>query len=326
MVGASNEEGLYEAVVFERYVARKRPSVLTGPEGDRVAVITAAGNIMPGDQPPGTIGGDSLARLIRSTAEEDGVKAIVLRIDSGGGSMFASEIIRQQMLYAQSMGLPVVVSMGAVAASGGYYIAAEADEIWATPSTITGSIGVFAAFPTFEKLLQRVGVYTDGVGTTSLAGSLRADRPLDPLLVEALNSGVEFAYNSFLEIVANGRDLSVEEVDPLAQGRVWSASDALQAGLIDSVGSLDDAIAAAAARADMEDYEVDYVELPLSPRDLLMKQLANRVGSLHLWQASAGSTALSGLLGPMREAAQELGSMQDPRHIYMRCVACGLVR
>ena len=295
-------------------------------EGDRVAVITAAGNIMPGDQPPGTIGGDSLARLIRSTAEEDGVKAIVLRIDSGGGSMFASEIIRQQMLYAQSMGLPVVVSMGAVAASGGYYIAAEADEIWATPSTITGSIGVFAAFPTFEKLLQRVGVYTDGVGTTSLAGSLRADRPLDPLLVEALNSGVEFAYNSFLQIVADGRDLSLEEVDPLAQGRVWSASDALQAGLIDSVGSLDDAIAAAAVLADMEDYEVDYVELPLSPRDLLMKQLANRVGSLHLWQASATSTALSGLLGPMREAAQELGSMQDPGHIYMRCVACGLVR
>ncbi len=326
IVGASNEEGLYEAIVFERYVARKRPSVLSGVEGDRVAVITAAGNIMPGDQPPGTVGGDSLARLIRSTAEEEGVKAIVLRIDSGGGSMFASEIIRQQLLYAQSMGLPVVVSMGAVAASGGYYIAAEADEIWATPSTITGSIGVFAAFPTFEKLLQRVGVYTDGVGTTSLAGSLRADRPLDPLLVEALNSGVEFAYNSFLQIVADGRDLSVEEVDPLAQGRVWSASDALQAGLIDSVGSLEDAIAAAAARADMEDYEVDYVELPLSPRDLLMKQLANRVGSLHLWQASAASTALSGLLGPMREAAQELGSMQDPGHIYMRCVACGLVR
>lgn len=326
LVGASNEEGLYEAIVFERYVARKRPLAITGPEGDRVAVITAAGTIMPGDQPPGTIGGDSLARLIRSAAEKDGVKAIVLRINSGGGSMFASEIIRQQLLYAQSLGLPVVVSMGSVAASGGYYIAAEADEIWATPSTITGSIGVFAAFPTFEKLLQRVGVYTDGVGTTSLAGSLRADRPLDPGLVEALNSGVEFAYNSFLQIVADGRDLSVEDVDPLAQGRVWSASDALRAGLIDNVGSLEDAIAAAAVRADMEDYEVDYVELPLSPRDLFMKQLAKRVGSLHLWRESAASTALSGLLGPMQEAAQELGSLQDPGHIYMRCVSCGLVR
>ena len=137
---------------------------------------------------------------------------------------------------------------------------------------------------------------------------------------------MEFAYNSFLQIVAQGRDLSVEEVDPLAQGRVWSASDALQAGLIDSVGSLDDAIAAAAALADMKDYEVDYVELPLSPRDMLMKQLANRVGSLNLWTQSAAGTALSGLLGPMREAAQELAVLQDPGHLYMRCVACGLVR
>ena len=127
-------------------------------KGDRVAVITAEGNIMPGEQPPGSIGGDSLAQLIRGAVEADGVKAIVLRVNSGGGSMFASEIIRQQVLHARDMGLPVVVSMGAVAASGGYYIAAEADEIWATPSTITGSIGVFAAFPTFEELLQRVGI------------------------------------------------------------------------------------------------------------------------------------------------------------------------
>ena len=145
LVGASNEDGLYEAVVFERYVMRKRPSSLVGPQGDRVAVITAAGNILPGEQAPGTIGGDSLARLIRSTAEEEGVKAMVLRVNSGGGSVFASEVIRREVLRTRAMGIPVVISMGAVAASGGYYIAAEADEIWATPGTITGSIGVFAA-------------------------------------------------------------------------------------------------------------------------------------------------------------------------------------
>jgi protease-4 len=326
LVGASNEDGLYEAVEFERYVARKRPLSLGSPEGDRVAVITAEGNIVPGEQPPGSIGGDSLAQLIRGAVEADGVKAIVLRVDSGGGSMFASEIIRQQLLHARDVGIPVVVSMGAVAASGGYYIAAEADEIWATPSTITGSIGVFAAFPTFEDLLQRVGIYTDGVGTTSLAGSLRADRPLNPELVVALTSSVEFAYRSFVQIVAQGRDMTPEEIDPLAEGRVWSATDALQNGLVDKLGSLQDAIASAAALAKVTDYQVEYVEQPLSARDMLMRQLANRVGSLDVWPAAGAGAALSGLLAPLQEAARELGSLQDPRHIYMRCIACGLLR
>ena len=326
LVGASDDDGLYEAVVFERYVARKRPLSLGSSNSDRVAVITAEGTILPGEQPPGSIGGDSLARLIRGAVEAEGVKAIVLRINSGGGSMFASEIIREQVVYARNMGLPVVASMGAVAASGGYYIAADADEIWATPSTITGSIGVFAAFPTFEELLQRVGIYTDGVGTTDLAGSMRADRPLNPQLEAALTSGVAFAYKSFVQIVAEGRDMSVAEVDPLAEGRIWSAPDALKAGLVDSLGSLDDAIAAAAARAGLESYEVQYVEMPMSARDMLMKQLANSVGSLHVLTQSAASSALSDLLGPMQEAAKELGSMQDPGYLYMRCVSCSMAR
>ena len=326
LVGASNEDGLYEAVEFERYVGRKRPLHLGAAEGDRVAVITATGNILPGEQPPGTIGGDSLAMLIRSAVEDEGIKAIVLRINSGGGSMFASEIIRQQILHAREKNIPVVVSMGAVAASGGYYIAADADEIWATPSTLTGSIGVFAAFPTFEELLGRVGIYTDGVGTTRLAGSLRADRPLNPELVSVLNSAVQFAYESFVQIVAEGREMSIEEVDSIAQGRVWSASDALAAGLVDRVGSLEDAIAAAAALAKLTAYEVDYVELPLSPREYLMRQLAQRVGSLDPWAGPAVSTALSGFLVPMQKAAQELAVLQDPGHLYMRCISCGLVR
>lgn len=326
LVGASNEDGLYEAVEFERYVRRKRPLSLGPAEGDRVAVITASGNILPGDQAPGNIGGDSLARLIRGAVEEEDIKAIVLRVNSGGGSMFASEIIRQQVLYAREKEKPVVVSMGAVAASGGYYIAADADEIWATPSTITGSIGVFAAFPTFEDLLSRVGVHTDGVGTTDLAGSLRPDRPMNPELVSILTSGVEFAYRSFLQIVADGRDMSVEEIDPLAEGRVWSASDALQSGLIDSVGSLEDAVASAASLADLVDYEVQYVEEPLSPREYLLKQLANRVGSLGLSTNTGLNVAIAGLLRPMREAAQELVLLQDPGHLYMRCTTCGLVR
>ena len=326
LVGASNEDGLYEAVEFERYVARKRPLTLGSTEVDRVAVITAQGSIVPGDQPPGVIGGNSMARLIRGAVEAEGVKAIVLRINSGGGSMFASEIIRQQVLHAKDMGIPVVISMGTVAASGGYYIAAEADEIWATPTTITGSIGVFAAFPTFEELLQRVGIYTDGVGTTEMAGALRADRPLKPELVTALNSTVDFAYQSFLQVVSQGRDMSIAQVDPLAEGRVWCAEDALNSGLVDKVGSLHDAIAAAADIAEISDYEVEYVEQPLSPRDMLIKQLAKSVGSLNVSTASSVSTVLSGLLVPVREAVQELGSLQDPAHMYMRCLGCGVVR
>jgi len=326
LVGASNDEGLYEAVVFERYVSRKRPMSLSAMTEDRVAVITAQGNMLPGEQPPGAIGGDSLAQLIHTTAEQDGVKAIVLRVNSGGGSMFASEVIRQEMLNARAAGIPVVVSMGAVAASGGYYIAAEADEIWATPSTITGSIGVFAAFPTFEDLLQRIGVHTDGVGTTNLAGSLRADRPLNPSLVAALNSGVEFAYKSFVQIVADGRDMSLDEVGPLAQGRVWSAPDALQAGLVDGLGSLDDAIVAAAARAGVADYEIEFVELPRSPRDLLMQQLANRFGGLWAGARSSASTTLLTLLRPVADAAEEISSLQDPAHLYLRCVSCSVIR
>lgn len=326
VVGAENKEGLYEAIVFERYAARKRLVKLPASDDDRVAVITAMGNIMPGEQPPGTIGGDSLGRMIRNTAEKDGVAAIVLRINSGGGSLFASEIIRQQILYARDLGVPIVVSMGAVAASGGYYIAADADQIWATPTTITGSIGVFAAFPTFHELLDRLGVHTDGVGTTTLAGSLRPDRPLDPALKKAIDSGVAFAYQRFLEVVAQGRGLTVQDVKPVAEGRVWSAEGARTAGLVDKLGSLDDAVEAAANLAGLEDYTVDFVHLPLSARDLLMKQLANRMGHFNWSSGTGAGMVLQGLMAPLREAAGELEALQDPRHLYMRCLACTSVR
>lgn len=326
LVGASTEEGLYEAMLFEQYVRRQRPSQLTVMEGDRVAVITAAGNIVPGDQPPGTIGGDSLANLIATTVEQEGVRALVLRVNTGGGSVFASEVIRQELLRTQALGVPVVISMGAMAASGGYYISAEADEIWATPATITGSIGVFAAVPTFERLLERIGVYTDGVGTSDLAGSLRLDRPLSPLVADIIRSGVDFSYSNFLQLVEQGRDMSAEELAPLAEGRIWSAPDALENGLLDGIGSLADAIDAAAARAGLEDYKVDYVALPLSPRELFLQTLADRVGSLSIWPAASFSASLNTVLAPVADAAKELAALKDPRHLYVRCLPCGAIR
>jgi len=326
VVGARNEHGLYEAFTFESYVKRKRPGSLLPVEGERVAVITAEGDIIPGDQPAGAIGGESLARLLKDTADADGVAAIVLRVNTGGGSVFASEVIRQQLLATRAKGIPVVVSMGAIAASGGYYIAAQADEIWATPATITGSIGVFAAIPTFENLLERMGIYTDGVGTTELAGSLRLDRPLNPQLAEALASGVDFSYRQFIELVAQGRDMTVEQVDGLAQGRIWSAPDALDKGLIDGLGTLQDAIAAAAARADLERYEVEYVTEPLTPRELFLQQLAERTGALGVGDFTGLNGALAAWLAPVADAFSELASFRDPRHLYARCLDCGLIR
>lgn len=320
-VGVADDEGLYEAVPFEYYLSRKRTNK-RAVSGDRVAVITAQGNILPGDQPPGVIGGDSLALLINEASKQPGVRAIVLRVVTGGGSMFASEIIREQVLAARAAGIPVVVSMGAVAASGGYYIAADADEIWATPATITGSIGVFAAFPTFEGLLARLGVHTDGVGTTTLAGSLRVDRPLDPELKAALDAGVGNAYQTFLSVVAEGRGMPVDAVAAVAEGRVWSAADALEAGLVDHLGGLAEAIASAAAIAELEDYSVDYVQPYLSPSQLFWQQLNERVSIPSLVTQGATVATLRSLTRPLANAAAELSALQDPRHLYFRCLPC----
>ncbi|MBA6412785.1 signal peptide peptidase SppA [Parahaliea sp. F7430] len=321
VVGARNNEQQYEAVPFEHYLARKRPMQLSPSTAERVAVLMAEGNIVPGEQPPGTIGGDSLAAMIRHSAKREGVKALVLRINSGGGSVFASEVIRQAVLSVQADGMPVVVSMGSVAASGGYYVAASADRIFATPATITGSIGVFAAIPTFENLMARLGVHTDGVGTTDLAGSLRVDRALNEQLAEALTSSVRFTYNNFLALVAEGRDMSVEQVDRIAQGRVWSASDALERGLIDDLGSLKDAVATAGELAGLEDFEVEYVRQALSAREMLLQQLTQNI-RLPLGSGSTGMPAIELLLRPLNQAAALLDALRDPAHLYMHCVAC----
>lgn len=322
VVGAEDEEGFYEAVFFEGYVARLRPSSLTRVSGDRVAVVTAEGNIMSGEQPPGTIGGDSLSRMLRQTAEQDGVKALVLRVNTGGGSVLASEHIRHAIARVRAQGIPVVVSMGSLAASGGYYIAAEADQIWATPATVTGSIGVFMAFPTFEQLLDRAGIYTDGVGTTSLAGSLRFDRPLNPQVAASLTSTVNFTYEGFLDLVAAGRGLDRAQVEEAAEGRVWSAADAQRLGLVDELGSLRDAIAAAAGLAGLgEHYTVEYVQEPLSPRDMLLQQLASRIGvAAAPWPALGAG--VQGLVQPLTQVARSLAEMNDPANLYMRCLSC----
>jgi protease-4 len=228
---------------------------------DKIGVIVAAGEILDGSQPPGSVGGETAAMLIRQAREDDDVKAIVLRVDSPGGSVFASEQIYREVRAAQEAGKTVVVSMGDLAASGGYYIASSADEIWAHPATITGSIGIFGAIPTFQNTLNKLGVSVDGVGTTRLSGQLRLDRPLGEDAKVLLQSFIERGYEEFLGHVAEGRKKTRDEVHAIAQGRVWIGTDAKSNGLVDHLGLFDQAVKSAAKLAELsDDYEVERIE------------------------------------------------------------------
>jgi protease-4 len=239
---------------------------MLGPDGlanfrTQVAVVVAQGEIVPGEQPPGTVGGRSSAQLIRAAREDDRVKAIVLRVDSPGGDAYSSELIRREIAQTRAAGKPVVVSMGDVAASGGYWISMDGDEIWAEPTTITGSIGIFGLIMTIPDTLAKIGVHTDGVGTTPLAGSFDIRRPLSPEIEAILNSVIRHGYDEFIGHVAKARKRTPEEIDAIAQGRVWSGSQAKERGLVDKLGGLGDAIASAAARAKLgSDYSVRYIE------------------------------------------------------------------
>src|SRR5580692_6185154 len=234
LVGQDDSSGSFKSVPVADYVRYARAEKKLQADGKpRVGVIVAAGEILDGDQPPGTVGGESTARLIRAARLDKDVKALVLRVDSPGGSVLASEQIYRELLALRAAGKPVVVSMSGYAASGGYYISAPADEIWASPATITGSIGIFAIIPTFDKTLGKVGVSVDGVGTTALSGQLRIDRPLGDAARTLLQAGVSRGYEEFLSRVAAGRGKTRDQVNEIAQGRVWAGADAQRLGLVD---------------------------------------------------------------------------------------------
>jgi protease-4 len=241
---------------------------------NKIGVVQASGEILDGSQAPGSVGGETAAGLIRAARDDDDIKAIVLRVDSPGGSVFASEQIYREVRAAQAAGKPVVVSMGDLAASGGYYIASSADEIWAHPATITGSIGIFAAIPTFQNTLKKIGVSVDGVGTTNLSGQLRFDRPLGEDAKTLLQTFIERGYEEFLARVAEGRNKTRDEVHAIAQGRVWIGTDAKNNGLVDELGLFDQAVKAAAERANVgDDYEVERIEYDLSWAESLALQI-----------------------------------------------------
>ena len=319
LVGENKETHSYNRVGLDDYLTTiKEDRFGRETKGNKVAVVVARGTILDGTQPAGTIGGDSTAALIRKARNDEEVKAIVLRVDSGGGSAFASEVIRRELEKARADGKPVIASMGSVAASGGFWISTSSDQIWAHPSTITGSIGIFGIFPTYQKPLAKyLGIRVDGVGTAPLAGGIRMDRELPSEMGDAIQSVIERGYREFLQRVADSRGMTTEEVDKVAQGRVWSGSDAYKLGLVDNLGDLDDAIAAAAKLAELdEDYVVSYIKQEEGFQDKFVRELmAGAISASN--QNTISTSPLNRMLLKVQHTAADFGALNDPNHAYV---------
>jgi protease-4 len=323
ITGEDKETHSFQGVEFVDYLTAERPRQTLARSGKKIGIVVASGEILDGTQPAGTIGGDSLAELLRDARYDDDIAAIVLRIDSPGGSVFASEVIRREVEALKHEGKPVIASMSSTAASGGYYIAMNADEIWASPTTLTGSIGVFAVLPTLERTLTKFGVHTDGIGTTPLSGGFDLQRSLSDSQRELLQLNVEHEYKQFIGNVAAARGKTVEEIDAVAQGRVWSGSDAKEHGLIDKLGSLQDAIDAAATRAKLgKDYRLDYIEPQASWRQAFANEihvLAARAARAIAPEQMTFSGAIA-RIPPLEAELKRLARFTDSRSAYYYCV------
>ena len=322
LVGEDSDNHSFNAIGLSGYLAAVRIKHSLKSKADaRVGIIVAAGEILDGHQPSGTIGGESTADLLRQARFDNTVKSVVLRVDSPGGSMFASEQILREVQALRKAGKPVVVSMSTYAASGGYYISAAANQIFASPTTLTGSIGVFSVIPTFQRTLEKFGVKVDGIGTTPLAGTMRVDRALSPATKQILQTSVDHAYAEFLQRVGEGRKKPVGDVDKIAQGRVWAGVDAQRIGLVDHLGGLKDATDAAAKLAELGgEYDVDTIEPDLSLREQLLLQLRSQT---HALVQMAGllppAVGIERALDPILEQARAVARLNDPRGLYAYC-------
>jgi protease-4 len=325
LVGEDKKNHTYRQIDHSDYLAAldmDRERYGENVYGDAVGVIVARGNILNGTQPEGSIGGDSTAELIRKARKDKKIKAIVLRVDSGGGSAFASEIIRRELELARKEGKPVVASMGAVAASGGYWITMASDEVWAYPTTISGSIGIFGMFPTYQKPLAKyLGIRVDGVGTNKLAGGLRLDRELNPEFSEAIQQIIEKGYDDFITLVAAARKMPKEKVDEIAQGRVWAGADAFALGLVDKLGGFRDALDSAAKLAKLGDnYKIKYIRKKLSFREELITKFfsvvnpdSNTTSNSMIRQPL---NPMGGLLQAVLKQGEILSQFNDPNGVY----------
>jgi protease-4 len=322
LVGENDNNHSFNGIALNEYLtAMHSKRILKSKSDAKVGIVVASGEIFDGHRLPGSIGGESTSELLRQARFDPSVKAVVLRVDSPGGSEFASEIILREVQALRKAGKPVVVSMSSYAASGGYYIAAAANQIYASPTTITGSIGVFSYIPTFQRSLEKLGVKVDGLGTTPLAGDMRFDRALGAVTKQVLQASVDHAYQQFLRRVADGRKKTVEEIDKIAQGRVWAGADAQRIGLVDHLGGLKDATDAAAKLAELgSDYDVDYIETELTLRQELLMQIRSQGVQLgQLTGLIPERTDLERIIDPLLQQASIIARLKDPRGLYSYC-------
>src|SRR4051794_11347810 len=314
-----DESGGFRQIKLASYVADRVDRNPTGPIG----VVTIAGMIVDGKAAPGTAGGDTIAKAIETGVRDKGVKALVVRVDSPGGSVLASERIRQALLEAKAKGIPIVVSMGSVAASGGYWVATPADYIYAEPSTITGSIGVFGVLPSFQGTLQKLGIGADGVKTTPLSGEPDLLKGPSPEVNQLIQTGVESMYGRFLGIVAKARHKTPQEIDRVAQGRVWDGGTAHQIGLVDGFGGMPEATARAAAPPKLGDERgFPYLEERPPSRDQLTEPLASEKTDDNAMPADAFGSLGRASQQQIASMLTEVRSILSGPSIQARCLSC----
>ena len=318
-VGVTDEDGYAEVIPLDRYVEDVKMSrSLTEENLPLIAIIPVEGTLMPGDSEEGMAGSDTINGYIDTALEAEDLAAIVLRVNSPGGSVFASDLIRRKLREVADADISIVVSMGTIAASGGYWIAAEADEIWALPTTLTGSIGAFSAFPTIEGIVEYIGVTVDGVGTTPLAGAASLNRGLSPEMASIVQALAYGAYDDFIELVASGRDMSEQAVREVADGLVWTGAEAAERGLVDELGGLDEAVAAAARLAGVEEWRTARTRVPPSFESVLLQELSRSFGMV----AAPLGGWFESLVSAFKPAIKSLSSLRDPMHVYAQCLPC----
>ena len=319
-----NTPGDYSFYDQGSYLAQMRLLQGSPLQAENVAVIVASGEIMFGSQPPGTIGAESTGSLLRRALADDSVKAVVLQVDSPGGSSFASDVIAHEVQALRDANKPVVASMSSTAASGGYWISVGADRIFANPSTVTGSIGIFGMFPTYQRTIEVLGITTDGVGSTPWAGEFRPDREMSAHAKELFQLAIEDGYDDFITKVAEYRNMDKDAVDNVAQGRVWTGVDALEFGLVDELGTVDDAVSAAAEIAGLEEggYGRKYIYPELTPTEQFivdMLSAGSRVG-IDPPGFLRSPSSVERLASRLDEFLAPLTRWNDPRGIYAHCL------
>ncbi len=315
----------FRSIGFEDYLKlQDETSVLAS---NRIAVVVAEGSIVGGEQPPGTIGGASTSALLQQARLDRSVKAVVLRVNSPGGGVYPSEQIRREVDALKVAGKPVVVSMGNVAASGGYWVSMTADAIWADEATITGSIGIYGLLMTYPELFNKLGIHTDGVGTTKWVGAFSPDKDLDPEFADLIQSNIEFGYQQFIGSVAAARGLSVDMVDRIARGRVWTAKQAYDLGLIDQLGGLQDAVSDAASKANVAtDYELLWVEETLSFTDQFLVDFMAKAASHLDFGNTSNAVKIQRLLQPYQAELTLLLNQQPGQVLEMAHCFCDFSR